>query len=100
MVRPKNSWPSQETACNLKVALTCFRRTGIAFQTAVALAEYDAEKDEEGKILLTDSHLRAVVELSRDFKDYLNDLHKGDEGKRAERKYDRLDSFSKGETLK
>jgi hypothetical protein len=77
-----------------------FPSRGIAFQTAVALAEYDAEKDAEGKILLTDSHLRAVVELSRDFKDYLNDLHKGDEGKRAERKYDRLDSFSKWETLK
>jgi hypothetical protein len=77
-----------------------FSLHGIAFQTAVALAEYDAEKDEEGKILLTDSHLRAVVDLSRDFKDYLNDLHKGDEGKRAERKYDRLDSFSKGEMLK
>ena len=66
-----------------------------AFQTAVALAEFDAEKDEEGKILLTDSHLRAVVELLKDFKDYLNTLHQGDEGKRAERKYDRLDSFSK-----
>ena len=66
-----------------------------AFQTAVALAEFDAEKDEEGKILLTDSHLRAVVELLKDFKDYLNSLHQGDEGKRSERKYERLDSFSK-----
>lgn len=66
-----------------------------AFQTAVALAEFDAEKDEEGKILLTDSHLRAVVELLKDFKDYLNTLHEGDEGKRAERKYERLDSFAK-----
>jgi hypothetical protein len=67
----------------------------IAFQTAVALAEFDAERDEENKIVLTDNHLRAVVELSRDFKQYLNDLHKGDEAKRAERKYDRLDSFNK-----
>ena len=66
-----------------------------AFQTAVALAEFDAEKDEEGKILLTDSHLRAVVELLKDFKDYLNSLHQGDEGKRSARKYERLDSFSK-----
>ncbi|KAM7202928.1 hypothetical protein V8F20_004175 [Naviculisporaceae sp. PSN 640] len=66
-----------------------------ALQTAVALAEYDAEKDEEGKILVTDTHLKAVVELSRDFKDYLNQLHKGDESKRAERKYERLDGFSR-----
>ncbi|CAJ2501364.1 Uu.00g042170.m01.CDS01 [Anthostomella pinea] len=64
-----------------------------AFQTAVSLAEYDAEKGEDGKVMVTDEHLRAVVELSRDFKDYLNELHKGDEAKRAERKYERLDSY-------
>ncbi|EMR70898.1 putative aaa family atpase protein [Eutypa lata UCREL1] len=63
-----------------------------AFQTAVSLAEYDAEKGEDGKIMVTDEHLRAVVELSKDFKDYLNTLHQGDEGKRAERKFDRLGS--------
>lgn len=71
----------------------------LAFQTAVALAEYDAEKDKEGKIVVTDSHLRAVVELSRDFKSYLNTLHHGDEGKRAGRKCERLDSFSKENNL-
>ncbi|KAI0600021.1 P-loop containing nucleoside triphosphate hydrolase protein [Biscogniauxia sp. FL1348] len=64
-----------------------------AFQTAVSLAEYDAEKGEDGRIIITDEHLRAVVELSRDFKNYLSELHKGDEGKRAERKYERLDSY-------
>ncbi|KAI0551808.1 P-loop containing nucleoside triphosphate hydrolase protein [Xylaria curta] len=64
-----------------------------AFQTAVSLAEYDAEKGDDGKIIITDEHLRAVVELSRDFKAYLNELHKGDEAKRAERKYERLDSY-------
>ncbi|KAJ9142057.1 ATPase (AAA) domain protein [Pleurostoma richardsiae] len=63
-----------------------------AFQTAVSLAEYEAKKDEEGRVVLTDDHLRAVVELSKDFKDYLNNLHKGDEGKRAERRYERLDN--------
>ncbi|KAK4227773.1 ATPase [Podospora fimiseda] len=62
-----------------------------ALQTAVAMAEYDAEKDEEGKILVTDTHLRAVVELSRDFKNYLNDLHRGSEAKRAERRQERLE---------
>ncbi|RYC59099.1 hypothetical protein CHU98_g7106 [Xylaria longipes] len=66
-----------------------------AFQTAVSLAEYDAEKGEDGKIVITDEHLRAVVELSRDFKTYLNELHKGDEAKRAERKYERLDSYAR-----
>ncbi|KAE9365610.1 P-loop containing nucleoside triphosphate hydrolase protein [Stipitochalara longipes BDJ] len=54
-----------------------------AFQTAVALAEYDAEKDDEGKILLTDTHLRSIVDMSRDFKRYLDETHGADEDKRA-----------------
>lgn len=67
-----------------------------ALQTAVALAEYDAEKDEEGKIVLTDTHLKAVVELSADFKKYLEELHSGNASKRAERKFERLDDYEKG----
>lgn len=58
----------------------------------MSLAEYEDARDEEGKILLTDDHLRSVVELSRDFKDYLSKLHKGDEEKRALRRYERLDT--------
>lgn len=42
--------------------------------------------------MLTDDHLRAVVELSKDFKDYLKDLHKADEDKRALKRYERLDT--------
>ncbi|KAG8170055.1 hypothetical protein KVR01_000800 [Diaporthe batatas] len=64
-----------------------------AFQTAVSLAEFDAEKDEDGRIQVTDEHLRAVVELSKDFKDYLGELHQGDEGKRARSKFERLDEY-------
>ncbi|KZL69635.1 p-loop containing nucleoside triphosphate hydrolase [Colletotrichum incanum] len=64
-----------------------------AFQTAVALAEYDAEKDSEGRIMVTDNHLRAVVELSKDFKGYLNNLHRRDEEKRAEDRYERLVAY-------
>lgn len=60
----------------------------------MGLAEFDAEKDEEGKVQLTDKHLRAVAELSKDFKEYLNELHNGDEGKRAERKRDRLSAYN------
>ncbi|KAH7150281.1 hypothetical protein B0J13DRAFT_549867 [Dactylonectria estremocensis] len=65
-----------------------------AFQTAVALAEYDAETDEEGKTIVNDTHFRSVVELSKDFKDYLKELHRGDESIRAQRKSERLDTFS------
>lgn len=42
---------------------------------------------------MTDEHLRAVVELSKDFKDYLRELHQGDEGKRARSKFERLDEY-------
>ncbi|KAF5522806.1 ATPase family AAA domain-containing protein 3-B [Colletotrichum aenigma] len=69
------------------------RDIGNAFQTAIALAEYDAEKDREGRIMVKDDHLRAVVELSKDFKGYLNELHRRDEGKRAEQRIERLDSY-------
>ena len=55
----------------------------VAFQTAVALAEYDAETDEEGNILLNDTHLRSIVDMSRDFKRYLDETHGADEEKRA-----------------
>ncbi|KAK2051880.1 ATPase [Colletotrichum caudatum] len=65
-----------------------------AFQTAVALAEYDNEKDGEGRTMVTDNHLRAVVELSKDFKGYLNDLHRRDEEKRAEDRYERLATYT------
>lgn len=55
----------------------------------MALAEFDAEKGDDNKIVITDNHLRAVTQLSGDFKKYLNTLFKGDEDKRAERRYDR-----------
>jgi len=68
-----------------------------AFQTAIALAEYDSEKGEDGLIKVTDEHFRPVIELSRDFKVYLDSLHKANEAKRAQVKKERLDSFVKGE---
>jgi SpoVK/Ycf46/Vps4 family AAA+-type ATPase len=64
-----------------------FRNTAI--QTAVALAEYEDKKGRDGRVEVTDDHLRAVVELSADFKKYLNDVHRGDEDKLAERRGDR-----------
>lgn len=66
-----------------------------AFQTAVALAEYEAQKDAEGRIMLTDDHIKAVVEMSSDFKRYLKALHKKDESGRAAMRQERLDSWIK-----
>lgn len=62
-----------------------------AFQTAVALAEYEVIKDEEGTVLLKESHLSSVVKMSADFKDYLEKLHLADENKRAQRQGLRYD---------
>ncbi|KAJ3546083.1 hypothetical protein NM208_g2189 [Fusarium decemcellulare] len=66
-----------------------------AFQTAVSLAEYDAEKGDDGKVLVNDDHFRAVVELSSDFRKYLDTLHKKDEAQRAAFKHERYDEFVK-----
>jgi hypothetical protein len=65
-----------------------------AFQTAVALAEHRAEEGEGGKTLLTEDHLREVVELCRSFKKYFSELH-GSEGERAYYRGERLDSLAK-----
>ncbi|KPM34603.1 hypothetical protein AK830_g11966 [Neonectria ditissima] len=68
-------------------------RNGKSFCTAVAVAEYDGEVDEDGKTIVTDSHFRAIVELSVDFKFYLDELHQGNESTRAQRLLERLDTF-------
>lgn len=62
----------------------------------MTLAEFDDERDKEGTILVMPKHLKAVVELSRDFTNYMNELHLGDEDKRAERKFERLGNYGKG----
>jgi hypothetical protein len=61
-----------------------------AFQTAVALAEFDGEKDIEGNILLKDTHIQKIVKMSFDFTEYLDELHKGSLAKRAEREFIRI----------
>lgn len=86
----KISFNLQDDGCGPWKLLADF--ASIAFQTAVALAEYHGRKDEEGTILVTDADFRGVVGLAKDFRDYLQDLHKGDESKRAERSYSRLDT--------
>lgn len=51
-----------------------------AFQTAVALAEYEQNLDEEGKIMVEDHHIDQVAEMSRDFQVYLDELHRKCDG--------------------
>nr|XP_036587375.1 ATPase [Colletotrichum truncatum]KAF6798317.1 ATPase [Colletotrichum truncatum] len=42
-----------------------------ALQTALALAESDAAEEGSDRVTITDKHLRAVVKMSRGFRDYL-----------------------------
>jgi SpoVK/Ycf46/Vps4 family AAA+-type ATPase len=62
-----------------------------AFQTAVALAEYEDVRDEEGRVVLTDGHLRSIVDMSRSFQRYLDETHGADEEKRAAMEGGRFD---------
>lgn len=64
-----------------------------AFQVAVALAESQGEKDREGRVLIKRDHLKATVQMSKEFKDYLLKLHKQDPGKRAAMLGNRYDIF-------
>ncbi|OLN81693.1 ATPase family AAA domain-containing protein 3B 4, partial [Colletotrichum chlorophyti] len=51
-----------------------------ALQTALALAENDAAEEGSERICVTDKHLRAVVKMSRGFRDYLRsgDVYDGE----------------------
>ncbi len=60
----------------------------------MALAEHRAEEGEGGKTLLTEEHLREVIQQYRSFQSYFSDLH-GPEGKRALNRGERLDSTRK-----
>jgi SpoVK/Ycf46/Vps4 family AAA+-type ATPase len=67
-----------------------------AFQTAVALAQYEARKAGKTEVMLEVEHLRRVVKMSKLFKEYITSTHKNqDEAKRAiidERRNDAFDS--------
>lgn len=58
----------------------------------MALAEHRAEESEDGKTLLTEEHLREVVQMYLSFKLYFSGIH-GDEGHRAQNRGERLDSI-------
>lgn len=70
----------------------------LAFQTAVALADYRAQKDGKGKEpFLDQKDFEQVLNLSADFKEYLKRIDGADEGTRAFRAKNRAlaahDSF-------
>ena len=84
---------SIDILCSRHVPLTvrCVFRS--AFQTAVTLAEFDfaSKPNKEGVVTVEEDHLQQVVNMSSNFKKYLNQIHAGDEAKRAKRRQERLD---------
>ena len=66
-----------------------------AIQTAVALARKDASDQNKTTVTLETNHIEAVVEMSRSFKAYLNEVHDNlDEAGRARRNEARADDFN------
>lgn len=62
-----------------------------AFQTAIALAEFDANKTGAEKPVLTLEHFKVVAQASEDFDDYLCRVHGGTEADLAIRYQQRDD---------
>jgi SpoVK/Ycf46/Vps4 family AAA+-type ATPase len=69
-----------------------------AFQTAIALAEYDARSSEyftEGDEIIVDAdHFRTVMEMSHSFRAYMDSIRRDTEEQRARQFYGRNDFFS------
>jgi hypothetical protein len=61
----------------------------------VALAEAKNQKDKEGRVMVQSDHIKASVHMSREFREYLVKVHKGDLSKRASLLGNRYDAFGK-----
>ncbi|KAM0324314.1 hypothetical protein ACHAQA_008091 [Verticillium albo-atrum] len=66
-----------------------------AFQVAVALAEAQNQTDKEGRVLIKPDHIKATVQMSKEFQEYLVKLHRGDLSTMASRMGHRYDAFDK-----
>lgn len=61
----------------------------------MALAETQGQKDKEGRVLVKSDHIKATVQMSNEFQDYLVKVHKGNLSKRASMMGNRYDAFGK-----
>jgi hypothetical protein len=66
-----------------------------SFQTAIALAEYDAVESpfykEDSEIIVETEHFRRVMDMSKAFRAYLDSIRRDTEGERARDLYGRND---------
>ncbi|KAK1995570.1 P-loop containing nucleoside triphosphate hydrolase protein, partial [Colletotrichum falcatum] len=63
------------------------------FQVAVALAEARADRDGKGRVLIKPEHIKASVQMSKEFKQYVTKIHKQDLGKVAAAMGNRYDAY-------
>lgn len=68
-----------------------------AFQTAIALAEYQAKQiegyDENEEVIVESAHFQSVMNMSKRFRTYLDSIKADDEAERAKQYYGRNDYF-------
>ena len=57
----------------------------IAFSTAVALAEFENDRDDKKRVIFHARHLEQVVKMSRAFQDYLKSTHGMSQAEQARR---------------
>ena len=65
----------------------------LAFQVAVALAQSQGAKDKEKLIVVKEAHIKATVQMSREFKGYMKGVWKQSESDRATSLGHRYDAF-------
>ncbi|KAK2018532.1 P-loop containing nucleoside triphosphate hydrolase protein [Colletotrichum eremochloae] len=64
-----------------------------AFQVAVALAEARADRDGKGRVLIKPEHIKASVQMSKEFKQYVTKIYKQDPSKVAAAMGNRYDAY-------
>jgi hypothetical protein len=65
-----------------------------AFQTSLALAEFEAFEAQNEVVIVEKEHFERVMQMSKKFKEYVDSIEKLSEEKRAERLKDRNDAFA------
>ena len=66
----------------------------IAFSTAVALAEFENDRDDKQRVIFHAKHLEQVVKMSRAFQDYLKSTHGMSQAEQARRYRTRNDFWN------
>jgi hypothetical protein len=59
----------------------------------VNLAQAEGDTDNKGRVIVKRDHIKATVEMSKEFKEYMISLHKKTESQRAQIMGYRYDSF-------